>query len=145
MEETLAFVSRSDPDTMYLEEALAQPDRNEFLAAMTKELEDHIGRRHWKIIPTSQVPKHKRPIPMVWSMKRKRNPIGEVTRHKARLCAGGHKSIEFIDYWSTYSPVVSWNSVRLMLVMAIINNWHMQSIDFVLAFPQAPVKTDIYI
>ena len=63
---------------------------------------------------------------------------------KARLCAGGHKSIEFLDYWSTYLPVVSWNTVRLVIAIALLNNWHMQSIDFVLAFPQAPVKTDIY-
>ena len=81
---------------------------------------------------------------MVWSMKRKRNPIGEIVKWKARLCAGGHKSIEFLDYWNTYSPVVSWNTVRLLIVIALLNDWHMQSIDFVLAFPQAPVKTDIY-
>ena len=31
-----------------------------------------------------------------------------------------------------------------MLVMALINNWHMESIDLVLAFLQAPIKTDIY-
>ena len=86
----------------------------------------------------------KTPIPMVWSMKRKRDPIGFVIKWKARLCAGGHKSKEFIDYWQTYSPVVSWNTVRLLIVLALINNWYMQSIDFVLAFPQAPVKTDIY-
>ena len=70
--------------------------------------------------------------------------LREITKWKARLCAGGHKSIEFVDYWNTYSPVVSWSTVRLLLVLALINNWHMQSIDFVLAFPQAPVKTDIY-
>ena len=56
----------------------------------------------------------------------------------------GHKSVEYVDYWNTYSPVVSWNTVRLMLVMALIDNWHMQYIDFVLAFAQAPIKTDIY-
>jgi hypothetical protein len=28
--------------------------------------------------------------------------------------------------------------------MALLNDWHMQSIDFVLAFPQAPIKMDIY-
>jgi hypothetical protein len=78
-------------------------------------------------------------------MKRKRNPIGDITKWKARLCAGGHKSIAFVDYWSTYSPVVSWNTVQVLIVMELINDWHMQSIDFVLAFPQAPVKTDIYL
>ena len=28
--------------------------------------------------------------------------------------------------------------------MALINQWHMESSDFVLAFPQAPAQTDIY-
>ena len=37
-----------------------------------------------------------------------------------------------------------WNTVRLVLAVALLNDWHMQSIDFVLAFPQAPVKTNIY-
>ena len=31
-----------------------------------------------------------------------------------------------------------------MIGFAILNDWHMESIDFVLAFPQAPLKTDIY-
>ena len=31
-----------------------------------------------------------------------------------------------------------------MTVTELINDWHMQSIDFILAFSQAPVKTDIY-
>ena len=144
LEQVTAMIAKSDPDTMYLDEALRQPDRHEFIKAMHKELNDHITRKHWKVVPLKSVPVHKKPIPMVWSMKRKRNPVGEIIKWKARLCAGGHKSVEFIDYWNTYSPVVSWNTVRLLIVMALLNEWHMQSIDFILAFPQAPVKTDIY-
>ena len=81
---------------------------------------------------------------MVWSMKQKQNPIREIVKRKARLCAGGHRSIKSIDYWDTYSLVVSWSTVRLMIMFAILNDWHMESINFVLAFPQAPIKTDIY-
>lgn len=144
IEHVQAYLAGSDPDTMHLEEAMKQPDRDKFIEAMRKELEDHINRKHWKVVPLKSVPKGKIPLPMVWSMKRKRDPLGFIIKYKARLCAGGHKSIESVDYWSTYSPVVSWGTVRLMLVLAIVNNWHMQSIDFVLAFPQAPVKTDIF-
>ena len=43
-----------------------------------------------------------------------------------------------------YSPVVSWQTIRLVFVLAIVNNWHIHSIDFVMAFPQADIKTDIY-
>lgn len=111
---------------------------------MHKELRDHIDRKHWKIVPLKSVPKDKVPLPMVWSMKRKRDPLGFIIKYKARLCAGGHKSIEFVDYWTTYSPVVSWGTVRLVLILALINEWHMRSVDFILAFPQAPVKTDIF-
>lgn len=142
-EQIVALIG-SDPDTMYLAEAMRQPDRDKFIEAMYKELNDHIGRKHWMIVPLKSVPSHKTPLPMVWSMKRKRNPIGTIVKWKARLCAGGHKSIEFIDYWATYSPVVSWSTVRMLITLAVINEWHMRSIDFVLAYPQAPVKTDIY-
>ena len=139
-----SFVA-SDPDTMTLAEAMSQPDRQQFIQAMKKELNDHISRGHWKVIPSKFVPSHKRCLPMVWSMKRKRNPIGEIIKWKARLCAGGHRSMEFVDYWDTYSPVVSWQTIRLVFVLAIVNNWHIHSIDFVMAFPQADIKTDIYL
>ena len=134
----------ADPDTMYLNEAMAEPDREQFIDAMKKELLDHINRKHWKVVPIKSIPKGKKCLPMVWSMKRKRNPIGEITKWKARLCAGGHKSVEFVDYWDTYSPVVAWQTVRLIFILAIINQWHIKSVDFILAYPQAEVKTDIY-
>ena len=134
----------ADPDTMYLQEALKQSDRDEFLKAMKKELSDHIQRKHWKVVPLKCVPKDKVVLPMVWSMKRKRNPLGEITRYKARLCAGGHKLVEFVDYWARYLPVVAWQTVRLVFAMALVNDWHIRSIDFVLAYPQAEIKTDIY-
>ncbi|CAJ1935468.1 unnamed protein product [Cylindrotheca closterium] len=121
-------------------------DRAEFIKAMYKELGDHIGRKNWKVVPIKSIPTYsgKRAIPMVWAMKRKKNPLGEIIKWKASLCAGGHRSIENVDYWDTYAPVVSWSTVRLMVIFALINNWHMESIDFVLAYPQAPIKTDIF-
>ena len=139
----VAFIT-TDPDTMTLTEALQQPDRANFILAMHKELNEHISRCHWKVVSLKDVPSHKRRLPMVWSMKRKRNPIGEIVKWKARLCAGGHRSIEFVDYWDTYSPVVSWQTIRLVFTLAIVNNWYIHSIDFIMAFPQATVKTDIF-
>jgi hypothetical protein len=109
-EHLVAFVG-SDPDTMTLDEVLKAPDREQFIEAMCKKLHDHVERKHWKVVARKSVPNHKIPIPMVWSMKRKRNKIEEITKWKARLCAGGHRSIPYIDYWNTYIPVVSWNTV----------------------------------
>ena len=138
------FLARNDPDTMTLERALSEPDAENFLKAMEEEIAAHMERKHWKIVPIKCVPRHNKPIPMVWSMKRKRDPVGDIIKWKARLCAGGHRQIHGVNYWETYSPVVSWSTVRMILILALVLRWHMRSIDFVLAYPQADVKTDIY-
>jgi hypothetical protein len=65
MEHVAAYIGQSDPDTMTLDEALRQSDRDQFVEAMKKELDDHIDRKHWKVIPASSVPKDKVPLPMV--------------------------------------------------------------------------------
>ena len=48
------------------------------------------------------------------------------------------------NYWETYAPVVQWISVRIMLTLAAIENLHIKSIDFVLAYPEANLDVDIY-
>ena len=96
------------------------------------------------MVPLKSIPVGKHANPMVWSMKQERNPCGDIVGWKARSCAVGHRSIKSIDYWDTYPPVVLWSTVLLMFMFAILNYWHMESINFVLAFPQAPIKTDIY-
>ena len=49
-----------------------------------------------------------------------------------------------VDFWETYAPVVNWLSVRTLLVLSILHGYHSRSIDFVLAFPQAELKEDIF-
>ncbi|MEL6660877.1 MAG: reverse transcriptase domain-containing protein, partial [Bacteroidota bacterium] len=124
-----AYHSSSDPDTMTIQEALKQDDRAEFIKAMYKEIQDHIDRKHWMVVPRSSVPNNRKLIPMVWSMKRKRDPAGSIIKWKARLCVGGHRQIHGIDYWSTYAPVVSWSTIRLIITIAVILDWHIHSID----------------
>ncbi len=49
-----------------------------------------------------------------------------------------------MDYFKTYAPVVTWFVIRLMIVFGIIFCWALRQVDFVMAYPQAPVETDIY-
>ena len=48
-------------------------------------------------------------------------------------------------YGLTYSPVVRWFSVRLLLTLSIVNGWHTTQIHYVLAYPQVPIEREIYI
>jgi hypothetical protein len=139
----LSFAATTDNDTYMFHEMLRQPDKDEFVKAMVKELSDHTSRRHWIAVKRSTIGSAKT-IKAIWSFKRKRRPDGTVSKHKARLCAHGGMQVHGDTFWETYAPVVNWMSVRLMLTFSEIHQLHTRSIDFTLAFPQANVKVDIY-
>jgi hypothetical protein len=52
--------------------------------------------------------------------------------------------IKGLHYEDTYSPVVSWQNIRLFLILAAINSWHTTQIDFVMAYTQADIATITY-
>ena len=78
-------------------------------------------------------------------MKRKRDiKTQRVYKHKARLNVHGGKQEFGENYFETYAPVVTWFSIRLLLVLSLINNWYTRQVDFVLAYPQADIEFDMY-
>ena len=130
---------------MYLDQALREPDREQFIVAMQKEIADHEQRSHWVVVLRSSLPEGTPVLPAVWSMKRKRRlATREIYKWKARLTIHGGKQTHGINYWETYSPVVHWSTIRIFLVLSSIHGWHTRQLDFVLAYPQAPVECDLY-
>jgi Reverse transcriptase (RNA-dependent DNA polymerase) len=113
---------------------------------MVREIEDQNEKQHWRLVRRSTLPPETRVLPSVWSMRRKRDlSTGEVTKWKAILNVDGSKQQAGIDYDQTYAPVGSWVSVRLILLMATLQGWMTKQLDFVQAYPQAPVEHDLYI
>ena len=122
---------------------MKQKDAPNFIAVMHKEADDHDERRHWKIVKRSEVG-NPQTILAIWPFKWKRHPNGSLNKHKAQLCAHGGMQQWGVDYWETFSPVVNWMSVRVMLVLALIFNFPTRSIDSVLAFPQAELDVPVF-
>jgi hypothetical protein len=78
-------------------------------------------------------------------MQRKCNlTTNKIIKHKARLNLRGGKQVFGMNYFKTYAPVVTWFAIRLVMVMGIIFNWALHQVDFIMAYPQAPVEMDIY-
>ena len=46
LNDPIAYLSRTQKDTMYCHEALKQPDRDKFIQAMVDEFDGHDERRH---------------------------------------------------------------------------------------------------
>jgi len=114
----------------------------DFINAMIDEVCSHEENSHWELATRSSIPRGIKPILAIWSFKRKRFPNGSLNKHKARLCAHGGMQQWGVNYWETYSPVVNWISVQLLLSIAIMNDLPTTAIDFVLAFPQATLGPD---
>jgi hypothetical protein len=141
----VAFMASSNQDTMYFHQAMKAPDRKQFMQAVIKEVNDHIENKNWELIPRDKVPKGTTILPSVWSMKRKRDiKTQQVYKHKARLNVHGGKQVYGENYFETFAPVVTWFSIRLLLVLSILNKWHTRQVDFVLAYTQADIEFDMY-
>lgn len=141
----VAYASSSDPDVMHLHEALKEPDRAQFVAAMEKEIRAHTLNGNWVIMLRTDVPVGHQVLPAVWAMRRKRRiDTNVIYKWKARLNIHGGKQTKGVNYWETYAPVATWPSIRLIVNMAARLGWTIRQLDFVLAFPQAPVETDLY-
>ena len=128
----------SDPDTMYMHEAMREPDKEHFKKAMKKEWNDQLSNGNFVVRHKSEIPKSTTILPAVWQMKRKRDIISRaVKKYKARMNIDGSKMRPGVHYDETrmYAPVASWNSVKLLLSMVALHNWHTTQINYVLAFP----------
>ena len=125
--------------------AIQQPDTDQFIEAMQKEINDNESRDHWEIVLCcNTIPPGMKTIQAIWSFKRKRFPDGTLNKHKVRLCAHGGMQQWGVSYWETYSLVVNMLTVCLLLALCNIHGLHSKSIDFVLAFPQANLDVDIW-
>ena len=81
-------------------------------------------------------------LPGICSFKCKRKPDWTIRKFKARYCVRGdiqnklsHKPL------NSYSPVVQWATVRLMLILQCILGLQSQSIDLKNAFSQADIPS----
>jgi hypothetical protein len=145
MMDPIAFLTKADEDTMYFHQAMKVPEKEELVKAIVKEMNDHIVAKNWELVPRQDVPEGVKVLDSVWAMKRKRDILTrKVLKYKARLNVHGGKQEFAVNYFETYSPVVTWAAVRLMTTLAWLNNWHTRQCDFALAYPQAPIEFDLY-
>jgi hypothetical protein len=123
MQDPLAFAAKtSDPDTFHYGIAMKQPDRAEFIKAMKEEVNAHTENGHWELLPRSEVPEGTKVLYAMWAFRRKRRiATQEVYKWKAHLNIHGGQQEKGINFWETYAAVVQWVSIRIFLIVALIN------------------------
>ena len=124
---------------------MLEDDAADFIKSMLTEIVAHESNNHWSMIPWSSLPSGIKTILLIWSFKRKCSPIGELLKHKARLCAHDGMQCWGASYWETYSPTISWIAIRVMfLTVSIIHDLSTSTIEFTLASPQCNLDVDVF-
>ena len=128
---------------MHQDDYFLQNKTSDPIAFVTKNDEDTL--HYGQILPIEKIPEREKVLDAVWAMRRKINILTkQIYRWKARLNLywGPH---EFgVNYFETYSPVVNWLSLWLLLIHALIFRLHMRQINVVMAYLQVPIENLIY-
>ena len=103
-----------------------------------------IDDKNFIIMRWSKVPEGATILPTVWALRRKHDiRTREVKKWKAHLNIDGSNMVKGKHYDETYAPVATWASIRLILALKVINGWKSIQLDYVAAYPQAPMETAI--
>ena len=141
----MAFAAMDNPDILYWDQAMRAHDWDKFIEAVQIELDGHEKMGNYEPIPLNEVLKGTKLLDMVWSMWRKRMiKTQEVYKWKAQLNVHGGQQVHGVHYWDTYTPVVTWQTVRLFLILSLILGWQSHQLNFVMAYPQAPAEMPLY-
>uniref|UniRef100_A0A2N9G9I0 Integrase catalytic domain-containing protein n=1 Tax=Fagus sylvatica TaxID=28930 RepID=A0A2N9G9I0_FAGSY len=122
-------------------EALHSPDRDEWMTAMQEEMSSMDKNNVWELV---DLPPGRKTIGNKWVLKVKRKADGSIDRYKARLVAKGYTQREGIDYEDTFSPVVRFASIRLILSIVAKQDLELFQMDVKTAFLNGELDEEIY-
>jgi hypothetical protein len=108
---------------------------------MNDELEALTKTGTWTFV---DLPPLAKPIGSKWVYKVKYKSDGTIERYKARLVAKSYNQVEGLDFFDTFSPVAKLTTVRLLLAVASIKQWHLHQLDVNNAFLHGDLDEDVY-
>jgi hypothetical protein len=136
----LAFAAgmNNNTNTLTQSQMLKANDCADFLKSQVSKLSGLEEAQVFEYLPMSELPPHTCLINAIWSYCCKQCPNGSLLKHKSHICVDGSMQQYRVDFWDTYSPVIHWSTICMVLVLLAILGLKARQVDYTQAFPQAP-------
>ena len=139
--EVFMIASQDDDEPKTVQKAFSSSVSDEWMKVMNDEMESMRTNQVWDLVDLSSG--HKA-IVNKWALKIKRKANGSIERYKARLVAKGYTQKKGVDYEETFSPVVRFASVRLILAIVANLNLELYQMDIKTTFLNGELDEEIY-
>lgn len=108
---------------------------------MEEEISSLRNNKTWSLIKPT---KDAKIIDCRWIYKVKIRTDGSIDRYKASLCAKGYLQRKGIDFYETFSPVVRYDSIRILIALATELDMYIRQFDVKTAFLHGDLTEEIF-
>jgi hypothetical protein len=129
-----AAYSGSDP--VSYAEAIQSDNSTDWMDACAYEIDALTKSGTWELV---DLPPGRKAVKSKWVFKLKTDG-----RYRARLVAKGFMQIPGIDFDETFSPVARFESLRLLLALAALEDWEIHQLDVKSVFLNGVLEEEIY-
>ncbi|UYV81527.1 hypothetical protein LAZ67_20001435, partial [Cordylochernes scorpioides] len=131
----------ADEPSNYID-AITSSDSERWKLAMDEEIDALNKIKTWTL---ERLADGHKPIGCKWVYKIKTESDGTIQRFKTRLVAQGYSQIKNVDYFDTFSPVVRYDSLRILLSHAASERMFLKQFDVKTAFLNGELEELVYL
>ena len=117
-------------------EAMRSVAADQWSEACQYEMDALNKNKTWELV---DLPPNRKAVKSKWVFKLKADG-----RYRARLVAKGFTQIPGVDFDETFSPVARFESLRMLLALAALEDWHIHQMDVKSAFLNGVLDEEIY-
>ena len=139
--EAYIVTPQDDDEPETIKEALECPTKEKWKVALEEEIESMKVNQVWSLV---DLPPGQKAIGNKWIPKIKRNVDGSIDRFKVCLVEKGYTQKEGINYVETFSPIIRFTSIRLLLAIVTNLNLELHQMDVKTTFLNGELDEEIY-
>ena len=131
---------QNEPNTF--QEAITSIDKDKWFESMQAEIDELQAQGTYTLV---NLPPGKHALGGRWVYKKKTNSLGQVIKYKSRWVVQGFRQILGLDYLKTFSTTCRPEVYRLILILAVNQDWFIGQYDVKNAFVHAKIDREIYV